>query len=319
MTRAYPLLHVLTTTRRIEASYPRRSFGPFMMSTDGGRSNGDADRADANEDAGSDDGNLHGENPVRPETAHIPERSCSAAEAESELVFFNAFFCPYAQMAWIALNEKGVADRAEFVEGLTIVGGDYQVHPRLRKLGHLGVPTIYHKSSGTVVGGSTECIIFIDDKFGRPNQLIPENVEMRERAVRCEQLLHSLFTFQFYSMLLRQETEEQDRAKKKLLIAVERLVDGYVGPYYLGECFSLADLSLAPYMDRMIVLEHYRDFRVPEKGPTARWHEWSKNVLERESVATTRQDRERIIEAYRRYAKCYVRNNWYQRVFFQGY
>lgn len=286
MARASPLLNVLTTTRSIEASYPCRSFGPFMMSTDGSRSNG---RANAN--ARADDANQHDENLVRPETAHIPKKSCSAADTESELVFFNTFFCPYAQMVWIALNEKGVADKAEFVEGLTIVGGDYQVHPRLRKLGHSGVPTIHHPSSGTVVGGSTDCILFIDDNFGRPNQLVPEDVEMRERAVRCEQLLHSLFTFQFYSMLLRQEPEEQDRAKKKLLIAIERLVDGYVGPYYLGECFSLADLSLAPYMDRMVVLEHYRDFHVPKKGPTARWDEWSKNVLERESVATTRQDR----------------------------
>lgn len=121
--------------------------------------------------------------------------------------------------------------------------------------------------------------------------MLPEDDEMRERTIRCEQLLHSLFTFQFYSMLLRQEPEEQERSKKKLLIAIERLVDGYVGPFYLGERFSMADIAVSPYMDRMAVLEYYRNFKVPKSGPTGKWHEWSANVLKRKSVAATRQDR----------------------------
>jgi glutathione S-transferase len=259
----------------------------------------------------------HDETLVRPETANIPTKREDDDEP-AELVFFNTFFCPYAQMAWIALNEKGVADKTEFIEGLTIRGGDYEVHPRLRALGRSGVPTLYHPASGTVVDGSTHCVAFIDKHYGTPHQLLPENKELREKAQNCETLLHSLFTFQFYSMLLRQEPEEQEEAKKKLVLAVEQLVEDYQGPFYLGEQFSCADIALAPYFDRMVVLEHYRDFAVPPQR-CPQWHRWSSAVLERPSVAATRQDRDRLIEAYRRYAKCYVRNNWYERVFYQGY
>ena len=258
----------------------------------------------------------HDETLVRPETAGIIS---SKSKDDAELVFFNTFFCPYAQMTWIALNEKGAADKTEFVEGLTIRGGDYEVHPRLRALRRSGVPTLYQPSTGTVVDGSTECVAFVDENFGTPFQLLPKDDELRERAQRCETLLHSIFTFPFYSMLLRQEPEEQEKAKRKLVLAIEQLVQDYQGPFYMGDQFTVADIAVAPYFDRMIVLEHYRDFGVPKDGPTAKWHEWSEHVLERPSVAATRQDRDRIIEAYRRYAKCYVRNNWYERVFYRGY
>jgi len=263
----------------------------------------------------------HDETLVRPETANVPafekKTDDDGGGEPPELVFFNTFFCPYAQMAWIALNEKGIANRTEFVEGLTIRGGDYEVHPRLRELGRSGVPTLYHPASGTVVDGSTECVAFIDGHYGTPHQLLPENEQLRRKAQHCETLLHSRFTFQFYSMLLRQEPERQEKAKKELVEAVRQIVEDYQGPFYLGERFSCADIALAPYFDRMAVLEHYRDFVVPPSCP--KWHEWCRAVLERPSVAATRQDRKRLIEAYRRYALCYVRNNWYERVFYQGY
>ena len=257
----------------------------------------------------------HNETLVRPETAGISQ----TATSDAEIVFFNTFFCPYAQMAWIAINEKGATQKTEFVEGLVIRGGDYEVHPRLQALGHSGVPTIYHPATNTVVGGSTDCVAFVDEMFGEPHQLIPSDKDLRARALKCETLLHSIFTFPFYSMLLRQEPEEQEKAKSKLTLAVEQLVKDYQGPFYLGEQFTVADIAVAPYFDRMIVLKHYRDFEVPREGPTAKWHEWSENVLNRPSVAATRQDRDRIIEAYKRYAECYVRNNWYHRVFVLGY
>jgi glutathione S-transferase len=253
----------------------------------------------------------HNETLVRPETEGISSHNTD----DAELVFFNTFFCPYAQMAWIALNEKGASAKTEFVEGLVIRGGDYEVHPRLRALGRSGVPTLFHPVTGTVVDGSTDCVAFVDENFGEPNELIPRDKELRVRALTCESLLHSFFTFPFYSMLLRQEHEEQEKAKQKLTLAIEELVKGYQGPFYLGEQFSVADIAVAPYFDRMIVLKHYRDYEVPTDS---KWNEWSTNVLDRPSVAATRQDRARIIEAYKRYAECYVRNNWYERVFIYG-
>jgi hypothetical protein len=44
--------------------------------------------------------------------------------------FFTSYFCPYAQMAWIALNLKGGSmNNLEVIEGLTMKGPEYIVHP----------------------------------------------------------------------------------------------------------------------------------------------------------------------------------------------
>jgi len=36
---------------------------------------------------------------------------------------------------------------------------------------------------------------------------------------------------------------------------------------------TMADISFAPYMCRMIVLEHYRNFSIPKSFKN--WHEWN--------------------------------------------
>jgi glutathione S-transferase len=252
---------------------------------------------------------------LRPETYGIPKNSAKD-EHDADLVFFNTFFCPFAQMVWIALMEKRVEEKTEFVEGLTIKGNGYEIHPRLQALGGSSVPTLYHPATKTTVTGSTPCIHFLDQYFGtRQSSLFPRNMKDKLKAENCEELLHSVFTLSFHAMLLHQDPEDQEADKEELLWAIEELLEEYKGPFFLGEQFSLADISMAPYFDHMIALEHYRNFHVPKHGSTAKWHEWRDNVLNRPSVAATRQDHERILESYKRYAKCYVRNAMYKRVF----
>lgn len=258
----------------------------------------------------------HDETLVRPETDGVPK---SINECDAELVFFNTFFCPFAQMVWIAINEKGLQDKTKFIEGLIIRGGEYEVHPQLKELGRSLVPTLYHPASNKIVDQSTPCIEFIDENFGDAKvKLTPESMKEKLQVEACEEIVHGVFTVAFHAMLLHQDVDSQNKDKEDLLWAVEELVETYEGPFYLGEKFSVADIVLAPYFDHMIVLQHYRDFKVPVEGPTAKWHQWSSNVLARPSVAATRQAPDRIIEAYKRYAKCYVRNNMYKRIFHCG-
>ena len=54
-----------------------------------------------------------------------------------------------------------------------------------------------------------------------------------------------------------------DRCKQKLLKDLPGLLKFYVGPYYAGEKFSMGDVLMAPYFDRLCVLKHYRGFEIP--------------------------------------------------------
>jgi len=48
----------------------------------------------------------------------------------------------------------------------------------------------------------------------------------------------------------------------------------------------LADITIAPYMVRMVVLEHYRGFKLPKTG-YIKWRRWKDNVMNHPSIIAT--------------------------------
>ena len=78
---------------------------------------------------------------------------------------------------------------------------------------------------------------------------------------------------------------------------------------------TLGDITIAPFMDRMCVLEEYRKFVVPKEEKYEKWHKWTDNVLNHPAVKETLQPREKLIGAYKRYAECTVRSEHYYTYF----
>ena len=84
--------------------------------------------------------------------------------------FFNAWFCPFAQRAWIALEHCGIAYKS--IEALKLVGNAYQKDPRLLAANPAGlVPTLVAPRSDSTltdekpktVCESLVCVQFIHD------------------------------------------------------------------------------------------------------------------------------------------------------------
>jgi glutathione S-transferase len=63
---------------------------------------------------------------------------------------------------------------------------------------------------------------------------------------------------------------------------------------------TMGDITIAPYMWRMCVLKHHRDFEIPEY--IKEWHEWTKAVLSHPAVVKTLTSNHLIVSFYRRYA-----------------
>eukprot|EP00434_Breviolum_minutum_P030446 symbB.v1.2.026925.t1/scaffold2698.1/size85437/1 len=87
--------------------------------------------------------------------------------AESGLEFFSAWFCPYAQRAWIALEHHGL--KYNKVEGLLPDAPcsqdfkGYKKHPRLLELNPKGlVPTLCEDGMPPVYE-SAVCVEYIDE------------------------------------------------------------------------------------------------------------------------------------------------------------
>ncbi len=123
------------------------------------------------------------------------------------------------------------------------------------------VPVLKH-GKDVVVEGATDCIEYIDGTFGK-TQIMKTSMHGDTHIVLM--FLADHFTSHFKSMLLFQEKWQQEKIKEHFLTEITKVSDMVVGPYFVGEELTLADIVMAPWFERMAVLEHYRDFRVSEE------------------------------------------------------
>ena len=90
--------------------------------------------------------------------------------------------------------------------------------------------------------------------------------------------------------------------EEALRIYEEALVESK-GPYLLGEEFTIADLHVLPFIQRLtITLKHWKDYELPV-GKFPKLLAWVQTCLERESVKQTSMTREKTIEVYSRFVE----------------
>ena len=92
----------------------------------------------------------------------------------------------------------------------------------------------------------------------------------------------------FNKLLRGKDSTEQEQGRREFLEALLYLEQEGIsklsgnGPYWLGENFSLVDISFYPWFERLPVLEHFRNFTLPTETP--RLQEWWNVVRDRPSI-----------------------------------
>ena len=73
------------------------------------------------------------------------------------------------------------------------------------------------------------------------------------------------------------------------------------GPYLLGKDFTLADLHVLPFLQRLVItLKHWKNYELPkDKFPNLLL--WLNACLSRESVKESSMSKEKTIEVYTRF------------------
>eukprot|EP00884_Botryococcus_braunii_P000996 jgi/Botrbrau1/10898/Bobra.0025s0072.2 len=210
-----------------------------------------------------------------------------------KLAFVSSWACPYSQRVWIVLGEKYYSfDYYELQLRDTTTGlwiQPSQKPPWLLKYSPLGqVPVLVFSEDETVhsIYESVVCMEFLEEhsRGGVVPDLWPPKDAVKARG-RC--ILHRFdteFLPAFYNLLLRQDKQGQAQAAEKLreeLMWLEKECDG-VGPFFLGEAFSLVDAGLIPWFLRLFVLKEYREFELPAE--CSKLINWYGKVAERDSV-----------------------------------
>jgi glutathione S-transferase len=82
------------------------------------------------------------------------------------------------------------------------------------------------------------------------------------------------FTPAFYRTLQAQEEDKQKEALNELVDTLKKYLEQVKGPWFSGEEFSLADITVAPWINRIYILQEHRAFTDELVG--GRWPEIQK-------------------------------------------
>ena len=212
---------------------------------------------------------------------------------------YNAWFCPFAQRAWIALLEKEVA--FDYVEQ-----DPYNKTPEWLAINPRGlVPVIVH--NGKSVYDSPVCIEYVDETWKTDRNLLPSDTYGRAFARIWSNFIGSSIVPPFYRFLLKKDQLERDEAKGALAKGITLLfaeLDEQCGPFFGGKTLNLVDIMLFPFAYRFqVILPHFRGYIPPKEGEEMeKYYRWYAAIKERDSVKKTLPDDGKLIESYQRYA-----------------
>ena len=114
----------------------------------------------------------------------------------------------------------------------------------------------------------------------------------------------NVFTKTQFSYLMNKDDELDAELRNEMENALQYFEDSLVkskGPYLMGTEFTLADVQVFPFIQRLVVtLEKWKDYKLPDdKFPNLLT--WFNTCLERTSVMESSMTTDKIIEVYERF------------------
>ena len=234
------------------------------------------------------------------------------ASCNATVRLYSAWFCPYAQRAWMVLNNIGI--EYELIESLEIDSAThgYKKNARLLEIHKKGlVPTL--ELFNNEVSDENQTL----DINGQPPLVITESIDVMkfayqhvgrrventevEEAIRFDRIVCS----PFYRCLMKQVKEEQVKGWRDLLCGLESFSNGLnPGKYYKSDTPSIVDFTVFPWAFRLYVLERFRGFKLDQNLPWVKnfmhWKERMENEIK--GVKDTLPDKNKLLGSYERYA-----------------
>lgn len=128
---------------------------------------------------------------------------------------------------------------------------------------------------------------YLDEVFPLP-PLLPHDSGTKAIARIWIDYANTRLAPAFNKFLRSQATSEQEQGRREFteaLLYIEQEGLGKLssnGTYWLGDTFSLVDISFYPWFERLPLLEHFRNFTLPAE--THRLQTWWNAVRDRESI-----------------------------------
>eukprot|EP00924_Labyrinthula_sp_SR-Ha-C_P016724 maker-scaffold_6-snap-gene-13.0-mRNA-1 protein AED:0.00 eAED:0.00 QI:213/1/1/1/1/1/2/1365/245 len=221
--------------------------------------------------------------------------------------FLSAWFCPYAQRAWIALEHLQIPHT--YVEALHLQEDEtYKKDVELLKYNKKGlVPTLVDKETYESITDSLNCVNAL-------STLSNSNLSSPSLLKRAEQLNENICS-KFYIILVRQEEEKQKQAFKELMKELESFSNeaSASSGHFWGASLSIVDIALFPWAFRFFLLKTYRGdeydvLKLAEEKQMQGFLLWFEEMLKLDCVQKTLAEKDKLVWSYKRYAKGYAQS-----------
>ncbi|KAL2650431.1 hypothetical protein R1flu_018559 [Riccia fluitans] len=205
----------------------------------------------------------------QPRVAHQTERVFGPGNDASKLVFYrdNSAWCPYCERLWLLLEEKQINYTVEKIN-MWCYGEKPEWYTRMVPSGLLPAVVL----DGKLLTESLDIMLYLESKFSDKNPLLPRpgtpKWSVLDELLRLERRL-----FGAWLSRIKGRSGEFDSA----MDAVNKALQKFDGPYFLGTELSLVDCVYAPFLERIAASMPYWPgvkVRGNERWPAVnRWYE----------------------------------------------
>ncbi|MBE7380148.1 MAG: glutathione S-transferase family protein [Leptolyngbya sp. SIO1E4] len=210
---------------------------------------------------------------------------------------YSAAVCPFAQRTRIVLHEKGLEFQTHEIDLKTKPADFLEISP------HGKVPVLL--CGGDRIWESAVINEYLEEAFPSP-PLMPSEPGLRALVRIWIDFANTRFTPAFYKLLLAQTAEAQAEWRTEMSKHLQFIEHQGLralsseGPYWLGDRFSLLDITYYPWFERWAALAQYRGMTIPDD--CKRLRDWWQAMGDRPSIQATAQSPTYHVEQYARYA-----------------
>lgn len=224
--------------------------------------------------------------------------------------FYNAWYCPFAQRAWMGLVHKGID--FEYVEVDPYAKTEWW--HRVSRGADLVPVLVQPNSNGegeTTIVESNRILEYLEDCQPGLKPIFSGDPLLRAEQKYWMDHIGNQITPYLYRFLKASEPgEHRDESRQKMIDGVATLSRAMdtEGPYFSGDEVSAVDIALIPFAYRIdVLLKTYRDFELPRDGDVwQRYHRWYQAMLAHPAFKVTAFDQpeyeKRLVEHYYPYS-----------------